>query len=63
MAEKNSSQKEQLQQVLITREFDAPRDLVFKAWTDCEHLIHWWGPKGFYDTSLQDRSPPGRQFS
>ena len=34
---------------VITRVFDAPRDLVWKAFTDCEHLKHWWGPKGFKD--------------
>jgi uncharacterized protein YndB with AHSA1/START domain len=33
--------------LVITRTFDAPRELVFKAWTDPEHLQHWWGPKGF----------------
>ncbi|MDM5188793.1 SRPBCC domain-containing protein [Bacillus sp. DX4.1] len=32
--------------LIITRIFDAPRDLVFKMWTDSEHLKHWWGPKG-----------------
>jgi len=31
----------------ITRVFDAPRELVFKAWTEAEHLKHWWGPKSF----------------
>jgi len=30
---------------VITREFDAPRELVFKAWTDPKHLAQWWGPK------------------
>ena len=35
------------QEFLITRTFDAPRELVFQAWTDPKHLIHWWGPKGF----------------
>jgi uncharacterized protein YndB with AHSA1/START domain len=33
--------------LVVTRVFDAPRDLVFKAWTEPEHLVHWWGPKGF----------------
>jgi len=33
--------------VVITRVFDAPRALVFKAWTDPQHLARWWGPKGF----------------
>jgi uncharacterized protein YndB with AHSA1/START domain len=33
--------------LLITRVFDAPRALVFQAWTKPEHLAHWWGqPKG-----------------
>jgi uncharacterized protein YndB with AHSA1/START domain len=31
----------------ITRVFDAPRELVFKAWTDTAHVAQWWGPKGF----------------
>ena len=34
-------------EVTITRIFDAPRTLVFKAWTDAEQLAQWWGPKGF----------------
>jgi uncharacterized protein YndB with AHSA1/START domain len=32
---------------VISREFDAPRDLVFKAWTEPKRLAQWWGPKGF----------------
>jgi uncharacterized protein YndB with AHSA1/START domain len=34
-------------ELVITRIFDAPRELVFKVWTESEHLKHWWGPKGF----------------
>lgn len=34
-------------ELTITRLFDAPRELVFKAWTEAEHLAQWWGPKGF----------------
>lgn len=30
----------------ITRVFNAPRELVFKAWTELEHFAKWWGPKG-----------------
>jgi uncharacterized protein YndB with AHSA1/START domain len=30
---------------VISRAFDAPRDLVYRVWTDCAHLSHWWGPK------------------
>jgi len=35
------------QEILIEREFDAPRDLVFKATTDPELLPQWWGPEGY----------------
>jgi uncharacterized protein YndB with AHSA1/START domain len=31
---------------IITRVFNAPRDLVWKAYTEAERLMQWWGPKG-----------------
>ena len=34
-------------ELVITRAFQAPRELVFKAFTEAEHLVHWWGPKDF----------------
>ncbi len=33
------------QEIVITREFDAPRELVFKACTDPELIPQWWGPR------------------
>lgn len=33
-------------EVVITREFDAPREAVFRAWTDPEQLGHWFAPRG-----------------
>jgi uncharacterized protein YndB with AHSA1/START domain len=33
-------------ELIITRTFDAPRTLVWQAWTEAERLLHWWGPKG-----------------
>jgi uncharacterized protein YndB with AHSA1/START domain len=30
-------------EIQLTRAFDAPRDLVFEAWTNPEHIRHWWG--------------------
>lgn len=33
--------------VTITRLIDAPRDLVFRLWTEREHMARWWGPRGF----------------
>lgn len=32
---------------IVSRVFDAPRDLVWKAWTEPERMAKWWGPKGF----------------
>jgi uncharacterized protein YndB with AHSA1/START domain len=37
--------------IIATRVFDAPRDLVFAAWTDPKHLAQWWGPNGFTTTT------------
>lgn len=36
----------QHKEFVITRTFDAPRDLVWKAWSEPERLAEWWGPKG-----------------
>jgi uncharacterized protein YndB with AHSA1/START domain len=33
-------------QIVITRLFDAPRTLVFEAWTKAEHVARWWDPSG-----------------
>lgn len=33
--------------IVITRTFRAPRELVFRAWTDPKHIAQWWGPNGF----------------
>ncbi len=33
--------------LVLTRVLDAPRDLVFKAWTEPKHMKLWWGPGGF----------------
>ncbi len=58
----------------ITRVFDAPRDLVFQAWTQPERVKRWWGPKSFTtpvcEIDLRPggvvrscmRSPEGRDF-
>ncbi|WP_409291344.1 SRPBCC domain-containing protein [Peribacillus sp. SCS-37] len=34
-------------QIILEREFDAPGELVFKAFTEAEHLKQWWGPRGW----------------
>lgn len=45
---------------VISRVFDAPRELVWKCFTDPEHMRQWWGPKGFAVlTSKMDLRPGG----
>jgi len=60
VAERNSSGASANQRtVVITRVFDAPRELVFKAWTDAGHLAQWWGPKGFTNPVCEVDARPG----
>ncbi len=40
-------------EIVITRVFDAPRELVWEAWTDPKHVVQWWGPRGF-TTTIQE---------
>jgi uncharacterized protein YndB with AHSA1/START domain len=63
-----------LQDLVITRIFDAPRELVWKAWTDPRLVMQWWGPKGFTSPSCEIdlrvggrylfcmRAPDGQEF-
>jgi len=37
----------EMERMVVTRVFDAPRELVWKAWTDPKYVMQWWGPKGF----------------
>ena len=47
-------------EIIQTRVFNAPRDLVFKAWTDPKHIDRWFGPRGFTtQTSEMDFRPGG----
>lgn len=42
-------------QIKLTYTFDAPRELVFTAFTNSEHLRNWWGPKGWtFEVSKSD---------
>ena len=49
-------------ELVMTRVFDAPRALVFKAWTEPEHLVRWWGPRGFVVLSYEATVRPGGSF-
>lgn len=46
-------------EIVSSRVYDAPRERVFKAWTDPNHLMHWWGPKGFTNTFHEFDLKPG----
>jgi uncharacterized protein YndB with AHSA1/START domain len=46
-------------EIVMTRVFDAPRDLVFEAHSSCEHLSHWWGPRKYEVTSCDVDFRPG----
>lgn len=59
MAESNEGKKAEL---VITRVFDAPRDVVFAAWTEADQLAEWWGPKGFTWVSGTLDLRPGGAF-
>jgi len=45
--------------IVITRTVDAPRALVWTAWTDPRHIAQWWGPNGFRTTIQAMEVKPG----
>jgi uncharacterized protein YndB with AHSA1/START domain len=60
MSTKNKTTEEYLgREFVITREFAAPRELVFMAWTDPKHLAQWWGPRGFTNPVCEWDARPG----
>ena len=48
--------------IVITRLLAAPRKLVWKAWTDPQHIAQWWGPNGFTTTVHSMDVKPGGQW-
>ncbi|HEY2120528.1 MAG TPA: SRPBCC domain-containing protein [Candidatus Acidoferrum sp.] len=46
-------------EMFATRVFDAPRELVWKMWTEPERISKWWGPRGFTSTTSQMDVRPG----
>lgn len=49
-------------EVINAREFNFPRELIFKAWTTPEQLSRWWGPKSFTNTFHEFDVRPGGQW-
>ena len=46
-------------ELVVTRIFDAPRELVFKAWTGAKRVAEWWGPGGFTNPVCELDVRPG----
>ena len=46
-------------ELVLSRLIQAPRELVFKAWTDPRHVVEWWGPDGFTTTIQEMDVRPG----
>ena len=57
MAAKSSETADR--EIVVTRLLDAPRELVFEAWTDPLHVAQWWGPNGFTNTIQEMDVRPG----
>ena len=49
----NATSETAAREIASTRVYDAPRELVYEAWTKPEHLTQWWGPRGFTTTTLE----------
>ena len=59
MAKASSTTRTTDREILLTRVFDAPRELVFNAWIDPKHIAQWFGPDGFTTTILEMDVRPG----
>lgn len=59
MATRLSPAEAAQRELVITRVFDAPRSLVFKAWTEPERVMCWLGPKGFTALEFEMDLRPG----
>lgn len=53
VAKNDESKASSDREITASRIFDAPRDLVFKLWTEPHHIDRWWGPNGFRTTTHQ----------
>ena len=62
MTTANEPQNHIGREFIITREFDAPRELVWKACTDAKQLAQWWGPHGFTAPICEWDARPGNKI-
>jgi uncharacterized protein YndB with AHSA1/START domain len=61
-AKSNAATESAERELVITRIFDAPHALVFKAWTEPERLMRWWGPRGYMMTLCKMDLRPGSTY-
>ena len=59
MAERNETGKRVL---TLKRTFDASVELVWEAWTQAEHIVRWWAPKGMQVTIVEHSFKPGGKW-
>jgi uncharacterized protein YndB with AHSA1/START domain len=62
LAEHLASGRSLTGEFVVSREFDATRELVWKAWTENDRLKQWWGPRGFTMLSCTNDLRPGGTF-
>jgi uncharacterized protein YndB with AHSA1/START domain len=62
MTTKTETQTQIGQEFIITREFDAPRELVWKACTEAKQVAQWWGPHGFTAPICEWDARPGNKI-
>jgi uncharacterized glyoxalase superfamily protein PhnB/uncharacterized protein YndB with AHSA1/START domain len=62
MQEKNSSFRQEGNELIYTRLLNAPRELVWEVWTQPQHLVAWWGPDGFTLTTKSIDVQAGKQW-
>jgi uncharacterized protein YndB with AHSA1/START domain len=59
MSEQTYAERE----LVLTRLIDAPRELVFRVWTEPKHMAQWWGPHGFTNPVCEmDVRPGGKLY-
>ena len=49
-------------EIVLTRRFNAPRELVFQAHSSCEHMTKWWGPRRYEIASCELDFRPGGKW-
>ncbi len=57
-----ASSSTKTREVVVTRIFDAPVDLVWKCWTEPEYITKWWGPQNFTAPTIENDLRVGGKY-